>query len=250
MNAVSDEASDGLEVQNLSAGYGDIRAVWDVSFTVAPGEILALLGRNGGGKTTTVNAIAGLLRASGAVRLGEHNLTGLPPYARARLGLGVVPEGRQVFHKLTVDQNLTLGGVGRRRRSRLNEIKESTYSRFPILDERRGALAGSLSGGQQQALAIAQALIAQPKVLVFDEPTAGLAPAVIHSVFDIIRGLADDGLGVLIVEQREREVMKIADRGLVMDQGRFVDTRASQRGIQEPVQPAKAPPGPPCRAGR
>jgi branched-chain amino acid transport system ATP-binding protein len=214
-----------LVVDGLSAGYGDLLAVRDVSFAVAPGEIVAIVGRNGVGKSTTVNAVAGLLPiARGAVRFDGRDVTPLRAFERARLGIALIPEGRRIFRALSVEDNLVLGthALDPRRGSARESLAE-IYRGFPVLHERRTAIAASLSGGQQQLLAIAQALIAKPRVILADEPTAGLSPAAVGAVFEVIRSLARSGIGTLIVEERRDQMAALADRTLTFEHGHIVD---------------------------
>lgn len=210
----------GLQVNDLATGYGELRVVRGLNLTCNTGEITALLGRNGAGKTTTLSAIAGLLPINaGSVELFGEPQTGSPA-KRVVAGLGLVQEGKRVFKARTVEQNLRLGGfIHRRRRGFLEEGVAKAYERFPILKEKRGQAAGMLSGGQQQMLAIAQALMAEPKVLMLDEPSAGLAPSIVDEVFGEINSLKADGLCVLLVEQLIDNSLAIADRVAVLDQG-------------------------------
>jgi branched-chain amino acid transport system ATP-binding protein len=214
----------GLQVRGLTAGYGDITAVWDLDLTVNPGQVVALLGRNGAGKTTTLHAIAGLLATSrGTVTLEDIDLTGAPPYHRVTKGIALVQEGKQIFRHLTVEENLYLGAYARHiRRRQLHQHLEEQYERFPMLGERRRSRAGSLSGGQQQMLAIAQALLAEPSVLMLDEPSAGLAPAIVNEVFDVVSRLKDQGIGILLVEQLADRALATADDVVVLDIGRVI----------------------------
>jgi branched-chain amino acid transport system ATP-binding protein len=210
----------GLEVKDLATGYGELRVVRGLSLTCNVGEITALLGRNGAGKTTTLSAIAGLL----PINAGSVELFGEPQTAsaakRVAAGLGLVQEGKRVFRSRTVEQNLRLGGfIHRRRRGFLDEGVARAYERFPILKEKRSQVAGMLSGGQQQMLAIAQALMAEPKVLMLDEPSAGLAPSIVDEVFGEISSLKEEGLCVLLVEQLIDNSLAIADRVAVLDHG-------------------------------
>jgi branched-chain amino acid transport system ATP-binding protein len=213
-----------LEAAGIAAGYGDLRVLRDVSVRVWPGRLTALLGSNGAGKTTTLRALSGLNQATaGAVRLLGRDVTAAAASDRARLGLGYVMEGKRLFHRRTVEENLLLGGYlkGGGRRA-LRHRAESMYERFPVLGERRRSRAGELSGGQQQMLAIAQALMAQPRVLLLDEPSGGLAPIIVRQVLEIVAELAADGLGVLLVEQAAEEAVRIADHVTVLDVGRVV----------------------------
>jgi branched-chain amino acid transport system ATP-binding protein len=213
-----------LDVKNLVAGYGDIRTVWDVSLSVRPGRVTALLGPNGAGKTTTVLAIAGLAHTfEGSVRAGGIDLHGLAPYDRAvRARLSVVQEGKRIFRNRTVDQNLRIGLWPLRHEGRKSHaaVLETTYEQFPILADRRGMRAGLLSGGQQQILAIAQALIWRPDVLILDEPSIGLAPVIVQDVLKIIQGMKERGIGVLLVEQLVTVALSVADDVVVINDGR------------------------------
>ena len=218
-----------LEVSGASGGYKDIQVLWDISLSVDAGQALVVLGRNGAGKTSLLKAIGGLLPnlTRGRTRLGDLDITDLTPDARARAGLGFVQEGKQIFHRRTVQENLLLGGYSVKRplhfaRAELREALEFAYDRFPLLAERRRERAGRLSGGQQQMLAIAQALMASPRVLMLDEISAGLAPAIVESVFEIVSGLKDSGLTLLIAEQMVEHALEIADSVSVLESGRIV----------------------------
>jgi len=207
----------------LRVGYGDLIAVWDVSLKLTAGQTTALVGRNGAGKTTLLSGIAGILPAkSGNVLLGGSDITKVPPFQRVKHGLGLVQEGKRVFRKLTVRENLILGlracGI---RRSQMGERLDGIYSNFAMLAERPHILAGSLSGGQQQMLAIATALAAEPRVLLVDEPSSGLAPVFVDQVFEILDKLRDSGMAILLVEQLVEEVLGgIANDVIVLEQGR------------------------------
>ncbi len=215
--------SPGLELRGLVAGYGELKIVRDLSLTCPAGQITALLGRNGAGKTTTLSAIVGLLPAmAGTVHMLGSLQTG-PPGRRVRDGLALVQEGKRVFRSRTVEDNLRLGGfIHRRSRGHLDDGVARAFARFPILKDKRKHAAGSLSGGQQQMLAIAQALMADPKVLLLDEPSAGLAPSIVEEVFNEVSALKDQGLCVLLVEQLIDNSLAIADRVAVLDHGRIV----------------------------
>ncbi|CAN5203218.1 ABC transporter ATP-binding protein [soil metagenome] len=212
----------GLEVRDLVTGYGEMKIVRGVSFSCHVGEITALLGRNGAGKTTTLSAIAGLLPTmGGSVSLMGAEQTG-GASQRIHAGLGLVQEGKRVFHARTVEDNLRLGGfIHRRQRGFISAGLEKAYERFPILKKKRSDHAGMLSGGQQQMLAIAQALMADPKVLMLDEPSAGLAPSIVAEVFGEIDSLKKEGLCVLLVEQLIDNSLAVADRVAVLDRGRI-----------------------------
>jgi branched-chain amino acid transport system ATP-binding protein len=218
-----------LEVANLATGYGDIKVCWDVSLKVRAGQVTALLGRNGAGKTTTLRAVAGLNRAlSGTIAFQGESLTGDSVNKRVRRGIGLVQEGKRVFHRRTVEENLLLGGYSRgESRRKLAAAASEIYDLFPVLRERRGAAAGALSGGQQQMLAIGQALMARPKLLMLDEPSAGLAPAIVAEVMATVAGLKATGIGILLVEQAVEAAVSVADQVCVLDVGRVVLDRAA-----------------------
>lgn len=213
-----------LSVRNLESGYGDLRVVWDVSLDVWPGRVTALLGRNGAGKTSTLRAITGLNRVSvGSVEFAGEDLSGVPAHRRVRRGMAYVQEGKRIFHGLTVEQNLILGGYVRRmRRKALQQEVSRVYDLFPVLGDKRGMLAGSMSGGQQQMLAIGQALMAEPTLLLLDEPSGGLAPVIVGEVMERVQVLKDAGLAVLLVEQAVEAAMSVADHVTVLDVGRVV----------------------------
>lgn len=212
----------GLTIAGLSTGYGQIQVIRELDLQCPAGEITAVLGRNGAGKTTLLSAVAGLLGSTGEISFEGTAVTG-PAYARARAGIAMVQEGKRVFRARTVEENLRIGGyVHRRRRGYIAQGIEAAYTRFPILGEKRHLAAGLLSGGQQQMLAIAQALMLDPKVLLLDEPSAGLAPAIVQEVFREIGRLRDEGLCVVLVEQLVDNSLAIADRVAVLDQGRVV----------------------------
>jgi branched-chain amino acid transport system ATP-binding protein len=212
-----------LEVRQLAIAYGDAPAVWDASLDVAAGEIVSVIGPNGAGKSTLVNTIAGLQRArSGALRFGEVDLLRVPSHEVCGHGIGLVPEGRRLFTRMSVEDNLDVGcyraGARRDRAATLERV----YGLFPILRERRRQLAGSLSGGQQQMVAIGRALMARPRLLLLDEPSLGLAPAVVDRMFEIIRAIHAEGVAILLVEQNVVRALDIADRAYVLEEGRIV----------------------------
>ena len=215
-----------LKVDGLATGYGDLKVVRDVSLVVLPGRLTAMLGRNGAGKTTTLRAISGLNRTmAGSLTLRGQDLDGVPAYQRARLGLGSVQEGKRIFAKRTLEENLILGAYagGARRRRGLDEKLERAYDIFQILGDRRNERASALSGGQQQMLAIAQALMGDPAVLLLDEPSAGLAPAITSEVFAKVAELKEElGLGVLLVEQAVDAALEVADLATVIELGHTV----------------------------
>lgn len=211
-----------LRVENLNAFYDRIHALKDVSLDVREGEIVCLIGANGAGKSTLVKCIAGLLRPrTGRVTFAGEQLNGRAPEEIVRHGIGLVPEGRRVFPVLTVEENLEIGGYTRPR-SELQTALERVYSLFPILAERRAQLAGSLSGGEQQMLAIGRALMAQPRLLLLDEPSLGLAPRIVAQVFDLLARLNREGMSLLLVEQNAMKALQLAHRGCVLETGRLV----------------------------
>jgi branched-chain amino acid transport system ATP-binding protein len=213
-----------LKVDGLRTGYGGLTAVWDVSFSVFASKITAILGANGAGKTTTLRAIAGLNPApAGAISLLGSDITKVPAHRRAAMGLAFVPDGKPVFRARTVEENLILGSTPRNiRGAALRTSLDESYDQFPVLAERRRMRAGVLSGGQQQLLALAQALIAKPTVLLLDEPSMGLAPIVFLDILQTIRRLSDDGLAVVLVEQAIEGAMAIADELVLVRIGRSV----------------------------
>lgn len=205
-----------LVVENLSVRFGGVQAVRNLSLTVESGEIVGLVGPNGAGKSSTLHAIIGLAPATGSVRLGDRELLGRSPEDVARSGVALVPEGRRIFAELTVEENLRLGLAARR--SRGNGF-DDVYELFPIVRDFRSRPAGALSGGQQQQLAIARALVSEPDVLLLDEPSLGLAPSVVDIVFASLTAIRDRGIAVLLVEQRAQRAVAAADRSHVLGNG-------------------------------
>ena len=209
-----------LVVSDLEVRYGSVAAVRGVSFEVAPGEILGLIGPNGAGKSSTLHAIMGLVRvAGGDVRLGERSLRGRSPEVIARSGVALVPEGRRIFGELTVDENLRLGLSARRAMEGAAEDVDRALELFPVVREFRSRHAGALSGGQQQQLAIARALVSAPDVLLLDEPSLGLSPTITDAVFEALAAIRDQGLAVVLVEQRAQRTVALANRCLVLANG-------------------------------
>jgi branched-chain amino acid transport system ATP-binding protein len=206
-----------LVVENLDVRYGGVHAVRGLSLTVSAGEIVGLIGPNGAGKSSTLHAIVGLAPAGGSVRLRDRELLGRTPEDVARSGVALVPEGRRIFAELTVEENLRLGLAGRRRRGAADV--SSVYELFPVVREFRSRQAGALSGGQQQQLAIARALVGEPEVLLLDEPSLGLAPSVVDVVFGALVAIKERGLAVLLVEQRAQRTVAVADRSHVLANG-------------------------------
>ena len=209
-----------LEVRDLEVAYGGVRAVHGLSLRVEPGEIVGLIGPNGAGKSTTLHAIMGLVPAGGGeIRLGERSLRGRTPEAVARSGVALVPEGRRLFGELTVEENLRLGLAARASSEGADEDIAEVFELFPVCAEFRERHAGALSGGQQQQLAIARALVARPTILLLDEPSLGLAPTVVDLVFSTLRTIVERGIGVLLVEQRAQRTVALANRTHVLANG-------------------------------
>ncbi|MEZ0234866.1 MAG: ABC transporter ATP-binding protein [Actinomycetota bacterium] len=222
-----------LVVDALTVAYGAVVAVRDVSLDVTPGEIVAALGPNGAGKTTLLRALAGALKPQhGSVVLDGEVLTGLVPEAVLRRGVALVPEGRHVFPALTVEENLTVGGIARTDRDELRADTERWLGRFPILGERANQLAGTLSGGEQQQLAIARALMSRPRMLLLDEPSLGLAPIFVDRIFELIQELRAEGVTVLLVEQNVHRALEIADRAYVLSVGSVVASGSTDQLVE------------------
>jgi branched-chain amino acid transport system ATP-binding protein len=212
-----------LEARNLHIGYGDAPAVWDVSLDVGAGEIVSVIGPNGAGKTTLINAIAGLLRCrQGELRFDGVDMTRVRAHDYCSHGIALVPEGRRLFAKMSVEENLELGCYLAAARAHRDQSLQRVYGLFPVLRDKRAQLAGELSGGQQQMVAIGRALMARPRVVLFDEPSLGLAPTVVDDMFEIIARVREEGAAVLLVEQNVLKALGIADRAYVLEQGRIV----------------------------
>ncbi|MCR4403294.1 MAG: ABC transporter ATP-binding protein [Firmicutes bacterium] len=224
-----------LELEDVHISYGNVEAVKGVSMVVGEGETVTLLGANGAGKTTTLRAISGLLRPrAGRIRLGNQDIHTLPAHRIVGLGVAHVPEGRRVFSTLTVEENLNLGAYGHRaNRARVEASRERAYRLFPRLAERRGQLAGTLSGGEQQMLAIARGLMADPKVLLLDEPSLGLAPKLVQEIFRTIREINRQGVTILLVEQNARIALCVSHRAYVLETGRIVLAGSSRELRQD-----------------
>jgi branched-chain amino acid transport system ATP-binding protein len=212
-----------LKVTDLTVNYGAIEAVRGLSFDVAAGQVVAIIGANGAGKSTTLNAISGLLKpVRGKIELDGREITGLRPDQVARLGLAQVPEGREVLATLNVEENLRLGAYTRNDRSEIEKDLQAMFRRFPILEQRRKQPAGLMSGGEQQMLAVARALMARPKLLILDEPSMGLAPLIVNRVFEIITEIHAQGVTLLLVEQNARKALQVADYAYVLERGELV----------------------------
>ena len=214
-----------LEVHEVEAGYGPIRALDRVSLEVQEGELVAIIGANGAGKTTLLMAIAGIVPVrSGEVRFRGTAINGLQPHQIVRLGIGHSPEGRRIFPRLTVRENLELGGFTQPNSSQLKRDIDEACGLFPVLGERMGQLGGTLSGGEQQMLALGRALVGRPKLLMLDEPSLGLAPLIVTKIFEVIAGLSSRGIAVVLVEQNAYAALKLATRGYVLETGRITLT--------------------------
>ncbi len=211
-----------LEAVGLNAGYGDAPVLWDVNLTVREGELVAVVGPNGAGKTTLVNAVARLLPIRGGqLVFGGRDATRLTAQEMSALGVAIIPEGRRLFVHMTVEENLELGCYRREIRRARSQGLERVYAIFPILAERRRQIAGTMSGGQQQMIAIGRALMAQPKLLLVDEPSLGLAPLVVEQVFDVLRDIHGAGVSMLLIEQNVSKALEVAQRAYVLENGRI-----------------------------
>ena len=213
-----------LKVKDLNVYYGSIHAVKGVSFEVEEGEIVTLIGANGAGKSTTLNTVAGLLKArTGTIEFEGESLVGIPAHKMVSKGIALCPEGRRIFQDLTVRENLDMGAFTRSDDEAV-EMRKVVYERFPRLKERRNQRAGTLSGGEQQMLAMGRALMSKPKLMMLDEPSMGLAPILVQEIFDIIKAFNEMGTTVLLVEQNASMALSVADRGYVLETGRVVKT--------------------------
>lgn len=223
-----------LEVANLDAFYGKSQALWDVSFTVNEADIVALVGANGAGKTTLLKIISGLLRpASGSVTFLDERIDGRPPHNIVEMGICHIPEGRRLFTQMSVLENLEMGAYVGDAWKRREETLQQVYEIFPILKERQGQLTSTLSGGEQQMVAMGRGLMSRPKLCMFDEPSYGLAPLLVTEIFRIIRELRDQGMTILLVEQNVRQSLEIADRACVLENGRIALEGECQELLQE-----------------
>lgn len=218
-----------LKVENINVYYGSIHAIKGISFEVYEGETVTLIGANGAGKSTTLNTISGLLQPStGSMAFLGETLAKVPPHKIVERGLAQVPEGRRVFAQMTVQENLEMGAYTQNNQSEINDDLEKVYALFPRLKERMKQTAGTLSGGEQQMLAMGRALMSRPKLLMLDEPSMGLAPILVEQIFDIIADLHRTGATILLVEQNAQMALSIANRGYVMETGKIVTTGTGQ----------------------
>ena len=212
-----------LEVKDIEVYYGVIRALKGISFEVNQGEVIALIGANGAGKTTTLHTLTGLLKAkSGSIFFEGKDITKVPAHKIVEMGIAHVPEGRRVFSQLSVYENLKMGAYTRKDKNEIAESLEMVYSRFPRLEERKNQSAGTLSGGEQQMLAMGRALMSHPKMIVMDEPSMGLSPIFVNEIFDIIEKISAGGTTVLLVEQNAKKALAIADRAYVLETGNII----------------------------
>ncbi len=212
-----------LDIKNVSASYGMVQILRDISFHVEEREIISIIGPNGAGKTTLVKTIMGLLHPkSGEIIFRDENIEKLFPYEIVKRGLILIPEGREIFPKMTVEENLKLGAYTSNGKNKVNEAKERVYQIFPVLKKKEKALAQTLSGGEQQMLVICRSLMANPQLLILDEPSLGLAPIIVEKVLDTVCKINEEGVTILLVEQNIRDSLDIADRGYVLEQGKMI----------------------------
>jgi branched-chain amino acid transport system ATP-binding protein len=224
-----------LEARGLEVSYGGIRAVKGIDLTVKKGELVCLIGANGAGKTTTLKSLCGMLAPSrGEILYEGAPVTGRPSYELVRRGISLVPEGRGIFGRLTLEENLKIGAYTRRDHAAIRTDMERLYDLFPRLAERRTQQAGTLSGGEQQMLAIGRALMSRPRLLLLDEPSMGLAPMLVQKIFEIIRRIAEEGMTLLLVEQNAQLALEVSHRGYVMESGNIVLADSAQALLKDP----------------
>ena len=224
-----------LEVRNIDVFYGDVQVVWDISFEVKQGEVVALIGANGAGKSTTLKTVSGLLRpSSGEVLFRGQPIHAIAPFHLIELGIAHCPEARRLFVEMTVEENLDMGSLKGEARKQRDRTKDMVFTLFPRLRERRRQPARTLSGGEQQMVAIGRGLMALPKLLMFDEPSLGLAPILVREIFDVIRKIRQEGTTVLIVEQNVKQSLDIADRAYVLETGKVVMQGTGKALLNDP----------------
>ena len=217
-----------LELKDVNAGYGTFQALFDISLEVNAGEAVAVIGPNGAGKTTLMRVISGMTAPfSGDLKMEEQSLTTIPPHQIVELGIAHVPENRRLFPGMTVEDNLKLGAFAKKARGDSKKSLDFVYELFPRMKERRNQLAGTMSGGEQQMCAIGRAIMSGPKLLLMDEPSAGLAPVVVQQVFGLVRRIREEGYTVLIVEQNVQQVLKVVDRAYLLEAGQLIDSGKS-----------------------
>ena len=212
-----------LDIENVTASYGMVQILRDISFQVKEKEIVSIIGPNGAGKTTLVKTISGLLHPrTGAIRFRGENIEKLPPYEIVKKGITLIPEGREIFPRMTVEENLKLGAYTANGKRTVTEAKERVYQIFPVLKKKEKALAQTLSGGEQQMLVIGRSLMSNPDLLILDEPSLGLAPLLVEKVLDTVRKINEEGVTILLVEQNIRDSLDVANRGYVLEQGKII----------------------------
>ena len=225
-----------LEVSNIDTFYGKIQALWSVSLNVGEAEVVALVGANGAGKTTLLNTISGLLHpASGSVEFLGKRIDGLTPHAIAELGMSHIPEGRRLFPDMSVRENLEMGAYAKRVWKHKRETLDKVYQLFPILRARQGQVARTLSGGEQQMVAMGRGLMSRPRLCIVDEPSSGLAPLMVDEIFGIIQGLRDQDIAIFLIEQNVQQTLEIADRAYVLENGRIILAGESKQLLEEEV---------------
>jgi branched-chain amino acid transport system ATP-binding protein len=224
-----------LEIRNIDVYYGDVQVIWDISFEVKQGEVVALIGANGAGKSTTLKTVSGLLQPrTGEILFNGTSLHKVEAYHRIDLGMAFCPEARRLFVEMTIEENLDMGSLRGDAKQKREQTKEMVFGLFPRLKERRRQLAGTLSGGEQQMVAIGRGLMSLPKLLMFDEPSLGLAPILVREIFDVIRKIQKEGTTVLIVEQNVKQTLAIADRAYVLETGKVVMQGTGKALLNDP----------------
>jgi branched-chain amino acid transport system ATP-binding protein len=212
-----------LDVENLSSGYGMVQILWDISFKIKEKEIVSIIGPNGAGKTTLVKTIVGLIPAkSGTIKFKGANIEKLPTYEIVKRGLTLIPEGREIFPRMTVDENLRLGAYTVKDKNEIDRSREKVYEIFPVLKKKMKVLAQTMSGGEQQMLVIGRSLMLNPQLLILDEPSLGLAPIIAEKVLDTLERINEDGVAILLVEQNIRDSLNIANRAYVLEEGKII----------------------------
>jgi len=224
-----------LEVKNLEAAYGETQVLWGISFEVEKGEIVCLLGSNGAGKTTTLRVISGVVPIkNGTIKFMGEDITRLEPHKRVEKGIAHVPEGRRLFPNLTVLENLKAAAYTKNAREHFEDSLETIYKLFPVLKERKNQLAKTLSGGEQQMLAIARGMVLRPKILIMDEPSLGLAPKLVANVLELTKQLKEQGYTVLLVEQNVRQALQVGDRAYIIETGRIIKSGTTEELLEDP----------------